>query len=123
MKFIRQIVIILALISAFICLTVFSGTQYTSNTVNLSSTEDKLPIVSIVLSKISEFLPYSNKILTISSSPEVKDAYNQVNTAITPENVKPVLDIASSTAQNINWQDIPKRIEEILNKGLFRFSK
>ena len=119
MKFIRQIVIILALISTFICLTVFSGTKYTSNNINLNSVEDKLPIVSVVLSKISEFLPYSNKILAISSSPEVKS----INTAITPENVKPVLDIASSTAQNINWQDIITRIKEILNKGLFRFSK
>jgi len=128
MKLIRQIVIGLALLSAFICLTVFSETQYNSKDANLNISEDKLPIAKIVLTKLSEFLPYSDKILILSSSPEAKDAYNQAtdiakNNNITPESVKPILDIASSTAQNINWQDIPKRIEEILSKGLFRFSK
>jgi hypothetical protein len=134
MKLIRQIVIGLALLSAFICLTVFSETQYNGKDTNLNITEDKLPIAKIVLAKLSEFLPYSDKIMALSSSPVAKDAYNQAsdiaknNPNITPENIKPALDmassslkntldIASSSVQSTNWLEILNKIKAGLSKN------
>lgn len=133
MKLIRQIIIGLAILAAFIIFSVFSIKEYTQEKTNLDSNEDKLPGVNVVLSSISSFLKWADKIpapeLLAVAKTEVEyntemaqDIYNNADHIVknTPEiNKENFKDLASITPENIkntNWQDVFKKVKEALSK-------
>lgn len=137
MKFIRHIIVGLALLAAFIVLSIFSSTEYTVEKTNLNSTEDKLPGVNIVLSKFSDLLSLADKIpaadfLSVAKT-EVdyntemsKDIYNNM-AAITKNtpNIKEekIKELASSTPDIIkkaNWLNLFNKLKETLSKDWSR---
>jgi hypothetical protein len=141
MKFIRQIVIGLAFISALICVSVISVKEYPSDKVDSTATEDKVPIVKNILSAISPLLLIADKIPSLSLLPAAKvgadyeieaakDVYNQAtdiaknsNKNITPELPINLASTTSDSLKKVDFKEIIGRIGKMLSKGLFRFLK
>lgn len=133
MKFIRQIVIGLALLAVFVIFSIFSIKEYSEDKINLSSNEDKLPGVSTVLSYISSFLKMADKIpvpnfLSVEDKiGAVEDIYNDANniikngSAVKIDNFTELASITPETIRSTNWQDFFRRIKEALSKDWSQF--
>ena len=61
MKLVRQIIFILAALSAFIYLTIFSALEYNNEKTDLSATEDRLPIAKELLKGVSGLVSIMEK--------------------------------------------------------------
>ena len=61
MKLIRQIVLVIAFVAAFICLSVFSTVEYPADNPNLDLAEDKLPLVKTFLAGVDSVLSLADK--------------------------------------------------------------
>lgn len=137
MKFIRLIVVGLALLAAFACLSIFSTVTYTEEKTDLNSKEDKLPGVNIVLSSLSSFLHLADKIKAPEFLPIAKtevdynkeiaqDIYDNADMIVknTPEikqeNFQGLTSVTSETIKNTNWQELFKKVKDALSKDWSR---
>lgn len=66
MKLIRHIIILLALVSVFIYLSVFSSLAYRINGEDLTKQEDKFKVTEKVLNNLGGLLVYSEKITPVN---------------------------------------------------------
>lgn len=137
MKLIRQIIIGLAFISALICVSVISVSEYSADKIDETATEDKLPIVKNTLSFIGPLLDNADKIPSLNLLPAAKvgadyemeaalDIYDRVKNASTSDlniSVKDLTLATNDSLKNIDFAEIFKRIAETLSKDLFRFLK
>lgn len=140
MKLIRQIIIGLAFISALICVSVISVSEYSADKIDESATEDKLPIVKNALSFVGPLLENADKIPSLNLLPAAKvgadyeigaalDIYDKAKN-ITPDDLNVsaqtslnLANTANDSLKNVDFKEIFNRIQEILSKGLFRFLK
>jgi predicted RNA-binding protein with RPS1 domain len=135
MKLIRQIVLLLAFISAFICLTVFSTVEYPADNPNLNATEDKLPLVKTFLANLDALLSLSDKVpvkvLPVTQigddyeSRVIKEVYNKVNdtsdkTNITEKTTKQIFGETASSTAPIDLSNLFDKIKNALAKDWFR---
>lgn len=137
MKFIRQIIIGLAVLAALVIFSVFSVKEYTEEKTDLNSSEDKLPGVGVVLSSISSLLKLADKIPTPNllsvAKTEVEyntemsqDIYNNADAivkntpAIKSDNFKELASITPENIKNTNWQDVFKKVKDALSKDWSR---
>ena len=135
MKLIRQIVLLLAFVAAFICLSIFSTVEYPADNPNLNATEDKLPLVKNFLANLDTLLSLSDKVpvkvLPVTQigddyeSKVIKEAYNKVNdtsdkTNITEKTTKQIFSDTASSTSSINLSNLFDRIKNALAKDWFR---
>jgi len=130
MGLIRRIVLALALVSAFICLSIFSASEYRADNVSLSSTEDKLPLVKIMLNDLGSLLRLADRIPAVSFKPgaqinaaydtdSVQNAYNKI-TNIKENSSSTPLDLASTSLRVVSDANIWQRLKEGLLKDWSR---
>jgi len=137
MRFIRQIILGLAVAAVFVYLSVFSMIEYRSNNVDLNAQEDKLPIAKAGLSVLGQFLSFANKIPMLNFLPAAKiggeydvetakEVYNKLtddtkNTPnITEESPSSLINIATSSAASINFPDLLEKLKDSLSKDWSR---
>lgn len=137
MKFIRHIIIALAFIAAFIVITIFSSTEYSSDKIDINATEDRLPAVKVVFSTLGHLLTYADKIPMLNFLPVAKigagyelkasqNIYNNIKDNITEDydfkgdtgSQTPIL--AISPTKTFNWSEIISSLKEALSKDWFR---
>lgn len=137
MRFIRHIIIALAFIAAFICVSIISVTEPSNKKTDLDKTEDKWPVAKIVLSNLNQLLTQTENIPLLNLLPMAKvganyeleiaqDLYGKTsnslknNPNITKEIAEPVAAVLDVSKENTNWLEVFKRIKEILSKDWFR---
>jgi len=141
MRFIRQIVLGLAVAAVFVYLSVFSMIEYRSGSVDFNAKQDRLPIATTVLSVLGQFMSAAQKIPFLNFLPEAKvggdydvqvakdvvdkiasTAKNKSNvTEELPANLSPdLLNLATSSVDSVNFSELFERIKANLSKDWFR---
>jgi|GEM_PF-2304507 hypothetical protein len=141
MRFIRQIVLGLAVAAVFVYLSVFSMIEYRSGSVDFNAQKDRLPIATAVLSVLSQFMSAAEKIPLLNFLPatqvggdyDVKvaketldkyaqDAENKSNiTEELPTNLSlDLLNQATSSVESVNFSELFDRLKASLSKDWFR---
>ena len=140
MKFIRQIVLALGLLAAFICLTVLSSTEYSANNSNPKATNDKIPLISEAFSGLNTILSYTDKIpllkgetatTTIKTvNPQIatttKEADKKINNILEKSDIKGkeaelVFDTTADSFKSITFSGLLDNLKKALNRDWFRF--
>lgn len=135
MKLVRQIVLVLAFIAAFICLSVFSTVEYPASNPNLDVTEDKLPLVKTFLANLDAVLSLADKVpvkvLPVAQTGNdyelrvIKEAYEKVNdvsnkTNITEKTTKELFNDTPGSTAFIDLDNLFGKIKDALSKDWFR---
>ena len=141
MRFIRQIVLGLAVAAVFVYLSVFSMMEYRSGSVDFNAQKDRLPIATAGLSVLSQFMSVAEKIPLLNFLPAAKvggdydvrvaketldkfaeDAENKSNiTEELPSSLSPdLLNMATSSVESVNFEELFERIKTSLSKDWFR---
>lgn len=135
MKLVRQIVLVLAFIAAFICLSVFSTVEYPANNPNLDATEDKLPLVKTFLANLDAILSLADKvpvkILPAAQTGNdyetkvIKEAYDKVTdvsnkTNITEKTTKQLFADTPGSTEFMDLDSFFNKIKNALSKDWFR---
>jgi len=135
MKLIRQIILALGLLAAFICLTVFSSTEYPANNSNSKAANDKLPFVSDAFSGLNTIISYTDKIPLLkvtAATTTIKTVDSQIAPTVseTPQKINNILektDIKDKEAELIDgatidsfrsfsFSDLLYRLKKVLNR-------
>jgi len=130
MKLIRQIILGLVLAATFISLSILSVIEYPSDNINLNTKEDKIPVASLALNKLSYLLAYLEKMPGLRLLPaaqvgvnyqteETVDVYDKI-TNIKTDLPSVAVNMASSSTENRSLSEVFKRLKDSLSKDWFR---
>jgi len=141
MKLVRQIVLALGLIAAFICLTVFSSAEYPASNSNLKVTDDKLPLIGETFSGLDTILSYTDKIPLLKGAATTtetttivnhqiatttKEADKKINNFLNKADIKGkeaelVNSVTTDSLKSVNFSDLFNRLKKALNRDWSRF--
>lgn len=141
MRFIRQIVLGLAVAAVFVYLSVFSMIEYRNGSVDFNSQKDRLPIATTGLTVLSQLMSVAEKIPLLNFLPAAKvggdydvkvaketldkfaeDAENNSNIKEElPSSLSPdLLNLATSSVESVDFKELFERIKSSLSKDWFR---
>jgi hypothetical protein len=130
MKFIRRLVFLLALVSVFIYLSIFSSIAYHPDNIDLDKQGDEFTVAAKVLNGLSNLLSYSDKISSFGFWPV---SQTRVNSEILANQFSPekMTDLVTKTdtiidknilknEEKVDFLSIKQKIQERLLEDWFR---
>ncbi len=108
MKFIRHIIIALALTAVFILLSVFSTVEYAGDKKILDN-KNGTSLINLALEKFNNFLLISDNIFVLGLSPTKIEKASKGGA-----DLKEITDKTKETIENTDWTKITEKIKEEL---------